>query len=153
MSSDPKKVEGAKEEEKRVCLGCGRQIPITAYACQYCGKPVFEQPKPQTNFALVGGIFCIIAGLIGMFFSVLVIAFGYSILFLIGSSIALVCGSIWIIFSILAIIGGIFALQKRNFAMAVVGSVFALFCAFGIFGIIALIFVIVGKNEFEGENR
>jgi DNA-directed RNA polymerase subunit RPC12/RpoP len=142
-------------EQMRVCLGCGRQIPVTAYACQYCGKPVFQQPKPQTNYGTVGGIFCILSGVLGLITGVVIMVFGFMLFNLFGASYVVVCGVIMVIFSLIAILGGIFAIQRRSYPMAIVGSIFALLVGFPaffigfIFGIIALIFVILAKHEFD----
>jgi len=58
----------------------------------------------------------------------------------------------WAIFmlaaSILAIVGGIYALRKRKWGLALAGSIGALFGSSPL-GVAAIIFTILGKNEFE----
>jgi phosphoglycerol transferase MdoB-like AlkP superfamily enzyme len=52
-----------------------------------------------------------------------------------------------IIFAIIAIVGGVFAIRRRIWWLALVGSIFALLCAW-FFGIPALVFTIMGKKHF-----
>lgn len=53
-----------------------------------------------------------------------------------------------IILSILAIIGGIYALKKRVWGLALAGSIAAILSAF-ILGVASIIFTIMGKDQFE----
>jgi len=67
--------------------------------------------------------------------------------------VGVTCGSIMVVFSVIAIIGGICAILKRLFAMAIVGAVFAMlnlftFGAGFIMGLIALILIAIGKDSF-----
>ena len=48
----------------------------------------------------------------------------------------------------LAIVGGIYALKRRKWGLALAGSICSLFCN-KILGILAIIFVSMGKSEFE----
>ena len=52
-----------------------------------------------------------------------------------------------IIFAIIAIVGGVFAIRRRIWWLALVGSIFALLCAW-FFGIPAIVFTIMGKKHF-----
>jgi hypothetical protein len=52
------------------------------------------------------------------------------------------------IFAVIAIVGGVFALRKRTWGLALAGSIFALFCAW-ILGIPAIVFTVMGKGEFQ----
>jgi hypothetical protein len=54
-----------------------------------------------------------------------------------------------IILGIIAIVGGVFALRRRIWGLALVGSICALIGPAGLLGILAIIFVIMGKREFE----
>ena len=49
---------------------------------------------------------------------------------------------------ILPLIGGIFALQRKSWGVALAGSIVALFPTF-IMGVLAIIFIGITKNEFE----
>jgi hypothetical protein len=47
-----------------------------------------------------------------------------------------------------AIVGGIYALQRRNWGLALAGSICSLFCLWFV-GIPAIIFTVMGKEEFN----
>jgi len=53
-----------------------------------------------------------------------------------------------LIISILAIVGGIYALKRKNWGMALAGSIAAFFCSFPL-GIAAIVLTALSKNEFE----
>ena len=49
---------------------------------------------------------------------------------------------------ILAIIGGVYALRRKKWGLALAGSIGALFSQLAL-GVVAIIFTVMGKNEFE----
>jgi len=53
-----------------------------------------------------------------------------------------------IILGIVAIVGGIYALRRKVWGLALAGCICALFWPGFILGILAIIFVVMGKNEF-----
>jgi len=53
-----------------------------------------------------------------------------------------------LIIGILSIVGGIYALRRKNWGMALAGSIAALFCSPPL-GIAAIILVVLSKSEFE----
>jgi hypothetical protein len=59
---------------------------------------------------------------------------------------------IWLVLvlavGILSIIGGIYAIQRKNWGLALAGSIAAIFGSF-VMGILATIFVVMSKEEFE----
>jgi putative membrane protein len=52
-----------------------------------------------------------------------------------------------LIFSVPSIIGGVYALQRKNWVMALIGSITS-FLSWNLIGLIPLILVIISKNEF-----
>jgi hypothetical protein len=50
--------------------------------------------------------------------------------------------------SVLAVIGGIFAIQRKVWGLALAGAIAAFFCFF-VFGIVAIIFTALSRNEFK----
>jgi hypothetical protein len=54
-----------------------------------------------------------------------------------------------IVFGIIAIIGGAFALKRNVWGLALAGSICALVGPWFILGLLAVIFVSLGKGEFE----
>ncbi len=65
-----------------------------------------------------------------------------------------ICGLVGLAFAVIAIVGGYFAIKRRNFAMAVVGAVFCML-SFGsmgissILGLVGLILIAVSSHEFR----
>src|SRR4030043_2268415 len=53
-----------------------------------------------------------------------------------------------LIVSILSIVGGIYALRRKSWGMALAGSIAAFFCAAPL-GIAAIVLTALSKNEFE----
>jgi hypothetical protein len=58
-------------------------------------------------------------------------------------------GSPHIILGIIAIIGGIFALQRKVWLMALIGAICALMWPLSLFGILSIIFVALSQREFK----
>ena len=109
--------------------------------------------KPTT-----AGILSIISGVIGVIFGIFLATVGALLgglewLTVIPGMGGLVAGmaAIPIILGIVAIVGGIYALKRRLWGLALAGAI----CALGptplniILGILAIIFVAIGKREFE----
>ncbi|MGA2158885.1 MAG: hypothetical protein ABSG90_06675 [Dehalococcoidia bacterium] len=53
-----------------------------------------------------------------------------------------------IIVAIVAVVGGIFAIKRRVWGMALAGSIAAFFCCF-IFGVISIVLTTLGHSEFK----
>ena len=111
----------------------------------------------KTSKPTVAGILDIIAGVLGLIAAVsLFIGFGVTSgalgihtgpipAFVPGLVMGM--GILTIIFAILALMGGIYALQRKKWGLALVGSIGALFTAF-LLGIPALVFTAMSRNEF-----
>jgi len=90
------------------------------------------------------GICAIIGGVIELIFGLVTLSMGsFAGGLFMGWFAAM--GAPFIVLGIIAILGGIFALKRKTWWLALVGSI----CAIPVgIGILALIFVILGKNEF-----
>lgn len=106
----------------------------------------------KTSKPVAGGVLIIIGALIGIATGGLLAA-GSSILIPISipglSAILLVCGVIWLILSLIGLMGGIFAIQRSHFGLAILGGIFSLLFGGFIFGLIGLILVAISKKEFR----
>lgn len=100
--------------------------------------------KPTT-----AGILCIIAGTIGVISGIRVAALGGIIGAFFGMAWLGTFGIPFIILGIFALIGGIYALRRKIWGLALVGSISALLGPWFVLGILAIIFVSLGKGEFE----
>jgi len=107
--------------------------------------------KPTT-----AGILSIIAGVLGAVGGIVVAVMGGTMSELwLGSkaipNITMIFGAIaipLIIIGIVAIVGGIYALKRRIWGLALAGSICSLICVWFL-GIPAIIFTAMGKSEFE----
>ena len=115
-----------------------------------------NQQNPQNSlftFSAIGGIFVFISGMMGILNGIFVIQFVDDVMFF--EINAQYCGIIEIIFGVFAIIGGLMAVQRKKWGIAMTGSVFAIFPVGFIFifissilGIIGLILIASSKDEF-----
>jgi hypothetical protein len=97
----------------------------------------------------VGGILAIIAGALQMIFGTLG-ATGVSFVGgIIGMGWLSVIFAPLIVFGIIAIVGGIYALLRKIWGLALAGSICALVGPWFILGVLAIIFVSLGKREFK----
>ncbi|OGS50612.1 MAG: hypothetical protein A3K65_08515 [Euryarchaeota archaeon RBG_16_68_12] len=121
-------------------------------------------PKPRTVLPILGGIFLIIAGLDGIgtwafvaFLGTLTSGVGFGFL----GGILVACGAIGIIFGIIALLGGIMAIMRRMWALALIGGILGLFLVgsgalvmgvlfpeASVFALIGLILVAISHKEF-----
>jgi len=99
--------------------------------------------KPTT-----AGILCIIAGAIATIAGIVIAVVG-SIGWFFGIPWVSAIGAPSIILGIIAIVGGSYALKRRLWGLALTGSICALLGPWGLLGILAIIFVSLGKGEFE----
>jgi hypothetical protein len=100
--------------------------------------------KPTT-----AGILSIIAGAMGVITGIVVAAIGGIIATFLGIVWTGAFGAPLIVLGIIAIIGGSYALRRRVWGLALAGSICALIGPWAILGLLAIIFVSLGKGEFE----
>jgi len=154
----------------RNCISCGRAIDFNANVCPYCGydyRAAVMGPPPvrRTGSPVAGGIMIAIAGILALANAVSFLT--YSVTDLENTGVTLpsgttwdqilgilrACGAIEIILGIVAIVGGIFAIQRKHFGLAVAGGLFGMFgigLGFGaILGLIGLILVAVSRKQFQ----
>ncbi len=104
--------------------------------------------KKDSSMPLVAGILLIICSLgyfgIGIWF----MGAGTSIMGLtedVGGDIFAACGALIAVLGVIVLLGGVFSIQKRHFGLALVASILSLGT---MLGIVALILVIISKDEF-----
>ena len=132
------------------CPGCGAPTTPLTEICTNCGARVARAIDGKTWKPTAAGILCIIAGAIAVIYC-------YIVFTVLGSIIATYLGIAWpavygvpsIILGIIAIVGGIYALRRRIWGLALAGSICALLGPGFVLGILAIIFVILGKGEFK----
>lgn len=99
--------------------------------------------KPTT-----AGILCIIAGALQLIFGLAIAAVGGIGGALIGMGWLSAIGAPLIVLGIIVIVGGIYALRRKVWGLALAGSICALVGPWFVLGILAIIFVAMGKSEF-----
>lgn len=107
----------------------------------------------KTAKPVVGGILILIGALVGIAMGASMIWAGSMFLPLgdVGfdlSAIFAVCGIILMVLSLIGLLGGIFAMQRKHFGLAIVGGIFSMLVGLFIFGLIGLILVAISKDEF-----
>jgi len=92
----------------------------------------------------------IIAGILNVIVGIVISAVaGAASWFVLGIGVGAAIGVPLIIIGILSIIGGIYATQRRHWGLALVGAILALFPPpIIVLGILAIIFMTMGKKEF-----
>ena len=112
------------------CPGCGAPtIPLTE-VCTKCGTRVAKAIKERTWKPTAAGILCIIAGAIGVI-TVIPVA-------LLFGSISFIIFAPLILFGIIQIMGGIYALRRRKWGLALAGSICCALVGFVILGFLVL---------------
>ena len=137
------------------CPGCGAPTTPLTEICTNCSVQVGKAIKERTWKPTAAGVLCIIGGSVGLLLCLFVTAIALALM---GDpsvdgelSIDAPIVKFWIlggIAIIIAIVGGICALRRRVWGLALAGSICAL-VGLGIPGILAIIFVVRGKREFE----
>ncbi|MBI2832712.1 MAG: hypothetical protein HYX79_10700 [Chloroflexi bacterium] len=109
---------------------------------------------PKSWMPTAAGVLCIVAGVFNIAAGILVVT--------ILSVLAGMWGYPWvggfgiplIIIGLIAITGGIFAIQRRAWGLALAGAIFSLFPPhISVLGILAIVFIAISKNEFAWNER
>jgi hypothetical protein len=124
-----------------------------------------QQPITHSSLSLAAGILLIIAGLLGLFTWSSALAFDTSMLQNILppdspisieqlQSILLTCGIIGCILSIFTLAGGIVALKRKAWGLAIVGAILGLFTIGPVFlssgiSLVGLILLMISKKDFQ----
>jgi hypothetical protein len=138
----------------RNCVKCGRTIAWDANVCQFCGYDFRTANAPaapkETVKPIIGGVLVLIGGLIELYVGYVLawtgeafsgITFGVS-------DFLTVCGAIVLLLGIVAVLGGIFAIMRKFYGLAVLGGVLAV-PGFVIPGLVGLILVAMSHDEFK----
>ena len=157
----------------RYCISCGRAIDFNANVCSYCGHdysgrgqiPFSLPPVRKSASPVIGGILVLIAGLLALVNVAEIMSLSEADYLNSGRSlpsgvtwddvmgILQACAAIEIFFGIIAVVGGIFAIRRKSFGLAVGGAVMGMLgLGLGvgfILGLIGLILIAISKNDFH----
>ena len=95
-------------------------------------------------FALMGGLVLVVLGSAGTGF---LSYFGFGMLQLAPLALLLATGIPLLLLGILALVGGIYALRRKMWGLALAGSIATVLFS-QIFGILAIIFIALSEDEF-----
>jgi hypothetical protein len=148
------------------CPGCGAPTTPLTEICTRCGVRLADATRGKTWKTKTAGILAIVAGAVGV-----TVWVGVAVLYILrwgwlamadllgglGGFLATVL-AIVITITIVAIVGGIFALKRRRWRLALAGSICAVFSSPLILltvplGIAAIVLVVLGRGEFEQSPR
>ena len=162
-----------RESPKKKCAWCGREVNADAYVCPFCGKNPWgpwgrdgrseqmyrEYTEKETSSyekassgLTIGGILALLAGILALGQGILYVVVGETFASYAPSGLLCLCGGIDVLFGLLSIGAGIGALQRKHFALTLLGAIcgmlgFGLLIGF-VFGLIALILIAMTKEEF-----
>lgn len=116
-------------------------------------------PAERTALPIAGGVLLLIAGILGIAFWGFVIATIGAATSILPIAIPgltellIICGAIGVIFSLIALLGGVFAIQRKMWGLALAGGILGLFSIgwffiSSILALIGLILVAVARKEF-----
>jgi hypothetical protein len=145
------------------CPGCGAPTTPLTEICTKCSVRLAKAIKGKTWKTTTAGILAIVAGAVGVTEWVAVavlgiLAWGWLVMGgLLGvGGIVAAAVAIVITIGIVAIVGGIFALKRKRWRLALAGSICAIFSFWFIpvllnvpLAIAAIVLVVLGKGEFE----
>jgi hypothetical protein len=131
------------------CHACGAATNPLAEICIKCGVRLAKAEAAAVGrswMATTGGILSIVTGVIIGFVALFVFILGAA-LGTEGAAGAIV-GLVLIAFAIVEIVGGVFAIRRRRWGLALAGAICAVFSSL-ILGILAVVFIVMSKQEFE----
>lgn len=125
-------------------------------------QPQSPQPAQRSALPTAGGVLLLIAGIIALINWIWVAFVAGTIGGMMTAipglggfgAIMIVCGVVGIIFSIIALVGGVMAIQRKMWGLALAGSILGLFTIGFVFvssilSLIALILIALSKSEFQ----
>lgn len=133
------------------CPKCGKEMAGSPAFCPYCGVHLGAVETGKAKLSAIAGVLDIISGVfallmgLGLLIFLIVVpldaGFPYALLLLPG--LLLTAGG-----GVLAIVGGTYALKRRNWVLALAGAAAAAL-GMGILGIAALVLTALSRDEFE----
>jgi len=138
----------------RNCVSCGRSIAWDANVCPYCGRDYRSQAaapsaaKKESGMPVAGGVLILLGSLAYIILGGIVAA-GSTIaedLTSVETTGAMACGAVGVALGVISLLGGIFAIQKKYWALALIGGILTIPT---ILGLIGLILVATSRDAFE----
>jgi hypothetical protein len=152
------------------CPSCGAPITPASEVCPSCGRGLDQKTSTGSgndNLPLAGGIIAIAIGALAVLGGLgslvsggFEVAFGPDLFSGLSGGFDVVMGLGQILFGGMAITGGIFAVRKENYPLALAGGICAVFagggaccCIFLPIGAVALVLIAISKDRFDAKER
>lgn len=160
----------APAQYTRNCIACGRSIDFSANVCAYCGHDyrvhaqAFAPARPKSMKPVAGGILILIAGILAVAWGAMYLVLDVNdlrdtttlpegVTWDDMQGIMEVCGIVFSVAGLVAILGGIFGVMRKHFALAIIGGICGLiglgFFVGSLLALIGLILVAISRSEFD----
>ncbi len=158
---------------KRYCRHCGTEVDMWDTVCPHCREdPSYVSPgsvsgdhdysrsdydyEPSSGASgavLGGGILAILAGVLALGQGILTAGVSSAASAYIPTGALCLCGGLGMIFGLASIAGGIMALKRSSFTLALLGAILGIFgIGFylgAVLGLVAVILIAVSRHEFD----
>lgn len=135
------------------CPGCGAPTTTLTEICTKCGARVTKKTGSAWQ-TLTAGILDLLAGITGVIWGIAVAVVGGLLTFF-AKGVGAAWGGVAAALSIVAIVGGVYALRKKHWGLALAGSICVLIAGIFLlsppiitFAIAAIVITILGKRQF-----
>lgn len=144
----------------RACPICGRPMSVYASMCDYCSRPeptydAFSEERyvGESELPVIGGILVLIAGVLGIFWGLVLLA-GLASNQYVDSWSATCCSGLFALFGVIAVAGSFSAMGRRGLWFAVIGGVFGIlsvgFFIGALLSLIGIVLIAISHDEFTG---
>jgi hypothetical protein len=107
------------------------------------------RPANRTWMPATAGVLAIVAGVLCFFTGLLVGTVLSAIGSIVGFPRAGALAIPLLVFGIVAVVGGVFAIMRKAWPMALTGAICALMWPYTLLGILSIVFVSIAKSEFK----
>jgi len=131
-----------------------QQPPMAPYPQQPVYAPMVMGPKPSSGALMGAGVMNIITAIIGFIYAAIFgFLTGFATFFPLGGIFLLLCTVFFVVGGVFAILAAAYCFKRHSYGICIAGSVLGMiFTGLSIFGfitgLIALILVVVGKDDF-----
>ncbi len=136
-----------------------QQPPPPQQGYQQPPPPGYGQPPQQQSdgkWGMIAGIMMLIGAIVGLAYGAYMLyivtaanAVTGGMMFAMGGAWLYLCAILPLLGGIFGILGAVFSFKREKWALCLVASILVLLGSWFIFGLLALIFLVLGKDEFH----
>lgn len=132
------------EPRSRHCVSCGRALAFDANVCQYCGHDYRVKAKDQgKNQLMAGAVLTTVAGVFSAVLTTIILSTAGEI-----SSGGVAFALLIYGCAVMGVIGGMLAMARKMFPVAVLGAACSIMGPAFFFGIPGLILIVKSSEQF-----